>query len=263
MSNVLEHFKQAQEINKCVIPASLGGWAGIALVLALSTTGCATPPKETSATLSNGTSDSAPKQTVGTEPLTPVEQRMRAQSQAFDKTVWEGALIGGASTSLLMAVLSGQELAMLGGGAGAAAGGLAGSYVANKQKQYSNKEDVLNSMTADVRQSNADSRALIASVRAVIDEDKRRLAAVQQQVQSGQATQAALAAERRRIAENKAVMKQASQGAREKQAMFQDAERQFRAENPGTDTAPMQQQLSAFNQNIDTLDGLAQSISAA
>ena len=99
---------------------------------------------------------------------------MRAQSQAFDKTVWEGALIGGASTSLLMAVLSGQELAMLGGGAGAAAGGLAGSYVANKQKQYSNKEDVLNSMTADVRQSNADSRALIASVRAVIDEDKRR-----------------------------------------------------------------------------------------
>lgn len=246
-----------------VITPSLGACAPFALALALSTSGCATAPDEATATLANDASDSAPTQTAGGAPLTPVEQRMRAQSQAFDKTVWEGALIGGGSTSLLMAFLTGQELVMLAGGAGAAAGGLAGSYVANKQKHYANKEDVLNAMIADVRQSNADSRALIASVRAVIDEDKRRLAAVQQQVRSGQATQAALEAERRRINENKAVITQASRGASEKQAMFQDAERQFRAANPGTDTARMHEQLSAFNQNIDTLNGLVQSISAA
>ncbi|WP_295391798.1 hypothetical protein [uncultured Thiodictyon sp.] len=188
---------------------------------------------------------------------------MREQSRAFDKTVWEGSLVG-AGTSGLMAFLTGHELvALAGAGVGGAAGGLAGSYVAQKQKRYADKEDLLEAMTADVRQSNEETQSFIASVREVIDEDKRRLAAVQEQVRKGAATQAALESTRRHIADNRAVIAQASKGARERQAMFQGAERQFRTGNPGTNTARMQQQLDAFSQNIKTLDSLAQSVSAA
>jgi hypothetical protein len=235
----------------------------MALLLALLAAGCAQSPQTTVLSTSSGGGTTVSSQGAETVSLTPVERRMREQSQAFQRTVWEGALLGAGTTSLLAAFLTGQEMAMLAGGAGATAGGLGGAYIANKQKMYATKEAVLESMTADVRKSNLDTESLIASVREVIAEDRRRLAALQRQVSRSEAAGAALAAERRRIADNRAVMKQASQGAREKLSMFQGAERQYRQSNPGTNTARMQQQLNAFNQSIQSLDGLVQSVSAA
>jgi len=87
--------------------------------------------------------------------LTPEEQRLRKQSQAFQRTVWEGVLIG-ASAGALLGVFQGKDTegilkrALIGG----AVGGLAGAYIANKQKQYSNTEDQLDSMISDVQKSN-------------------------------------------------------------------------------------------------------------
>jgi len=196
--------------------------------------------------------------------LTPAERRMREQSRAFQKTVWEGALLG-AGVGTLYGVLRGERAqdvvkdALIGG----AVGGLAGVYVARKQQQYSSKEDQLDSMIADVRKSNDETQALIASVRAVIAEDQRRLAAVQTQVRKGQATAAALADTRSRIGDNQRIIAQASTGARDKQTLFRDAERRFRQDHPGTDTARMQRELDAYNNNIKTLDSLADSVSVA
>jgi hypothetical protein len=196
--------------------------------------------------------------------LTPAERRMRQQSRAFQKTVWEGALIG-ASAGTLYGVIRGERAqdvardALIGG----AAGGLAGVYVAHLQQKYATKEDQLEAMTADVQKSNQETQAFIASVREVINEDQRRLAAVEQQVRKGQATQAQLQATRRQIAANGQVVAQASKGAREKASMFAGAERQYRKDHPGTDTARLQRELDGFNKNIKTLDGLAQSVSVA
>lgn len=196
--------------------------------------------------------------------LTPAERRMRQQSRAFQKTVWEGVLIG-ASAGTLIGFIRGERPggvvrhALIGG----AAGGLAGLYVAHLQKKYANKEDQLEAMTADVKKSNQETAAFIASVREVIAEDKRRLAEVEQQVRKGQATQAQLQATRRQIADNRQVVAQAGQGAREKASMFAGAERQYRKDHPGADTARMKRELDAFNKNINTLDGLAQSVKVA
>lgn len=196
--------------------------------------------------------------------LTPAERRMRQQSRAFQKTVWEGVLIG-ASAGTLIGVIRGERPegvvrnALIGG----AAGGLAGLYVAHLQKKYATKEDQLEAMTADVKKSNQETAEFIASVREVIAEDKRRLAAVEQQVRKGQATQAQLQVTRRQIAANRQVVAQAGQGAREKASMFAGAERQYRKDHPGADTARMQRELDAFNKNINTLDGLAQSVKVA
>ncbi len=232
----------------CVTPGDIQGVSGAAPSW-LSTMGGSSP------TAAQSASD---------ESLTPAERRMREQSKAFQKTVWEGVLIG-AGAGTLWGVVQGDKAedvlkkALIGG----AVGGLAGAYVAHKQKQYSSKEDQLDSMIADVRKSNEETQALIVSVREVIAEDKRRLAAVQTGVRKGQATQGELDSTRRRVAENKTVIAQASKGAREKQAMFQGAEKQYRQDNPGSDTARMQRELDAFNNNIKTLDGLAGSVSVA
>lgn len=216
-------------------------------------------------TIAGGVQQQAPAApAASTQPLTPAEERMRQQSQAFQKTVWEGALIG-AGAGTLLGVLrhdSAQEVltkALIGG----AVGGLAGAYVAHKQKQFSSKEDQLDSMIADVRKTNQETEALIASVRQVIAEDKKELASVQKRLRGGQATPAEMEAARRRAADNQAVVAQANKGAREKQTMFQGAERQFRQDNPGTDTGRMQRELDAYNGNLKTLDSLAGSVSVA
>ena len=242
----------------------------IALMAMLLTAGCATPGG-----VDRGMTDTAPgfsadsggnsqaqAQTAVAESLTPAERRMREQSKAFQKTVWQGALIGAGTTGLI-GLLIGEEAAMVASLLGGAAGGLAGSYVAKKQKQFSNKEDVLNSMIADVRKSNAETQEFIASVREVIAEDQRRLAAVQQQVRKGQATQADLDSARRRIADNKQVIAQAGQGARERQGMFQGAEKIYHRHHPDSDTGGLQRELDAYHKNIQTLASLAQSVSTA
>jgi len=196
--------------------------------------------------------------------LTPAEQRMRDQSRAFQKTVWEGALIG-ASAGAIWGLVKGDDArdvmkkALIGG----AAGGLAGAYVAHKQKEYAGKEDQLDSMIADVRESNRLAEELAVSVREVIAEDKRRLASVQRDYKAGRATQAEIENARRRVSENKAVVAQASKGAREKYSMFEGAEREYRQQNPGTDTARLQSEIKAYNLQVETLDGLANTISAA
>jgi hypothetical protein len=196
--------------------------------------------------------------------LTPAERRMREQSRAFQRTVWEGALFG-AGAGALWGVIQRDDAkdvlkkALIGG----AVGGLAGAYIAHKQKQYSSKEDQLNSMITDVRESNQQTKELITSTREVIAEDKRRLAGVEKRYKAGQATEAELKATRTRISENKAVIAQATQGAREKSSMFEGAERAYRKENPDTNTATLQGEIKAFNQQIETLDGLADTLSVA
>jgi len=251
----------------------LAAGGAVMILSALLGTGCVTPGDTISGSVASASnwvqSATSGGATAGQyEPqdanLTPAEQRMRQQSRAFQKTVWEGALLG-ASAGAVWGVIRGDDTkdilkkALIGG----AVGGLAGTYVAHKQSQYASKEDQLDSMIADVRESNRQTEELIVSVREVIAEDKRRLASAQKRFQAGQITEAELASTRQRITANKAVVAQATKGAREKHAMFDGAQREYRQRNPGTDTARLQGELDAYNQQIQTLDGLANTISAA
>jgi hypothetical protein len=248
-----------------------GGRVAIAIIALLTTTKCvstgdiqgmvgAAPGWISNIPGSNQTT----AETTSSASLTPAEQRLREQSHAFQKTVWEGALVG-AGAGTVYGVIRGDKGTdllrdvLIGG----AVGGLAGAYVAHKQEQYSSKEDQLDSMIADVRKSNQETEELIASVRQVIAEDKKRLAAVEQQVRKGQATQADLDGTRRRIADNQAVITNARTGAREKLAMFRGAEQQFRRDHPGANTGGMQRELDTYNKNLATLDGLAGHVAVA
>lgn len=196
--------------------------------------------------------------------LTASERRMREQGRKFDKTVWQGALIGAAGGAL-WGVIKGDDTKDIFKKAaiGAAAGGLAGAYIAHKQRQYSNKEDQLESMIVDVRKSNTESKELIASAREVIAEDKRRLAAVESRYKQGAATSKDLQHERVRLADNRKVVKNAVTGAKKKQSMFSGAKKEFEQQNPDVDTQRFQSALETYNEHIDTLDGLAEGIAVA
>ena len=250
---------------------SSGGQVAMTLVTVLTTAGCVTPggiqgmAGAAPGWLSNITdSRQSTAETTSNASLSPAERRMREQSRAFQKTVWEGALIG-AGAGTLYGVIRGEtggnlvRDALIGG----AVGGLAGAYVAHKQQQYSNKEDQLDSMIVDVRKSNQETVELIKTVRLVIAQDKQRLAAVERQLRKGQATQGEVDAARRQIADNQAVLAQARKGAHEKQAMFRGAEQQYRRDHPGTDTGRMRRELEAYNKNLATLDGLAGNVAVA
>lgn len=196
--------------------------------------------------------------------LSPAEQRMRQQSRAFQRTVWEGALIGAGAGALWGALAGDDTKGILTKTAiGGAVGGLAGAYVASKQKEFASAEDQLDSMIADVRQSNREAESLIASIREVIAEDRRRLAAVEQRHRAGQATAADLAATRKRAEANRAIARDAANGAREQYAMYSNAERGYRAENPTVGTDELKRELGSFRKQIDTLDELADSITVA
>jgi uncharacterized membrane protein len=196
--------------------------------------------------------------------LTRSERRMREQSKNFERTVWGGALIGAAGGAL-WGVIGGDRATDVFKKAaiGAAVGGLAGTYIAHKQKQYSDKEDQLDSMIADVRASNRDAETLIVSTRDVLAEDKRRLASVKRQYKQGAATREDLQREKARIRANRDVVTKASGGAKEKFSMFKGAKREYENQNPGTDTKRFENELETYNEHIQALDELATDISVA
>ncbi len=200
-----------------------------------------------------------PKENYGYEgTLSPSEQALREQAEKFDKTVWQGLLIGAIAGTAIGAVVGGDAESAVGGAiVGASVGALAGMYVANKQKLYASKEDQLNSMIGDVKTSNQNTEALIRDIRAVIAEDQRRLADIQARYHRGKATEAEVTQERARIWGNRKVAEKATLGAKDQYQLFDGAKQDFERQNPGLATQNLARELSAYRKAIDTLDSVA------
>jgi len=196
--------------------------------------------------------------------LSASEEKLREQGRKFDKTVWEGVLIGAVAGTLIGAVAGGDAEDAVGGAiVGGSIGALAGMYVAHKQKLYASAEDQLDSMIVDVRASNRGAEALIADAKTVLAEDKRRLAAVQDRYQKGQVTERELEQERARVWGNKKVVETAAVGARDQYRMFEGAKSSFEKQNPGTTTRSFDQELGAYQRSVDLLDSVAASMAKA
>lgn len=123
-------------------------------------------------------------------PLTPAEERMRAQAADFHRTVGEGvaagallgAMLGAATGAAVKGKKRGEGAAIgaaIGALAGGVAGGAAGAYYADKKRQYASAEMRLDAIIAELRQQNASLAALVESTRAVAADDRERLAAIE------------------------------------------------------------------------------------
>jgi hypothetical protein len=200
-----------------------------------------------------------PEENYGfTGELSASEKALRERSKAFDRTVWQGVLIGAVAGTAIGAVAGGDaEDAVSGAIIGASLGALAGIYVAKKQQKFANQEDQLDSMTNDVRIANQNTEELIANIRAVIAEDERRLAEVQARYQRGQATAVAVQQERGRIWSNRTVVEKAALGAKDQYQVFEGAKRKVEQSHPAAATQAFAREINAYHQSIDALDKIA------
>ena len=233
------------------------------------------PPSEADVGSSTARPSTGPKsERPGYEgELSPAEQELREQSRKFDRTVWEGALLGVVAATASRTdvkvfpipfgfVVVGRHAeppaaeAAIGGSLGA----LAGMYLAEKQKRYVNAEDQLNAMIADVRTYNENVQALIAGAQTVLAEGRRRLQAMEASARQGQATEEERVKERARVLANRKVVDNAATGARDQREMFAAARRTFAESKPGTSTRILELELQAYRRNIDQLDAVAQAM---
>ncbi|MBK1694363.1 hypothetical protein CKO09_06355 [Chromatium weissei] len=206
-----------------------------------------------------------PKENYGyTGELSASERALRERSKAFDRTVWQGVLIGAVAGTAIGAITGGDAEDAVGGAIiGASVGALAGIYVAKKQQQFASQEDQLEAMTNDVRKANRQTEELIASIRIVIAEDKRRLANVQKRYQRGQATEEEVKQEQARVWSNRTVVEKATLGAKDQYQMFEGAKRKVEQSHSPTATQAFAREVKTYRQSIDALDKITANMAKA
>lgn len=192
------------------------------------------------------------------------ERELRRRSRNFNRTIIEGAAYGAAAGALI-GLLSDRDAktTALYSLAGAGVGALAGTYLANKQRQYSAAEDQLDSMIADVRKSNDDTRQFISSARQVIAEDRRRLNEANARYAAGKSNKAELDRAVARARANREVIKKTKADAHKQADVYAKAEQDFKSTNPNTSTSGLSSELSAFRDSLNTLDEVATGLERA
>lgn len=190
-------------------------------------------------------------------PLTPDEQRLREDAEAFNTTVAEGALAGclvGGLLGLAMAKNKGQG-ALAGCAAGGVTGGATGYYVAQKQQNYASAERRLGATIVDVRQDNQrlvgmveTNRRIIAADRAKIEDIDRSLAANRISAEQARAQMAA-------VDDNRAYLEKTLSNLRERQKMYKEAAPTLKAQGTKQQAAELDREIASLETQVKQLEG--------
>jgi hypothetical protein len=150
------------------------------------------------------------------------EQDLARRSAAMQRTIFEGAatgaVLGGAVGALWGRGDDFEERlrdAATGAAVGAAVGAAAGAYVGHLQQNYATREAQLTRLRSDIQRTNAETEAAIVSMRAVVAQHRRDLAAARA------AGPAEAAAEEERARGNLRNMTQLIAGAEDRLEHFQ------------------------------------------
>lgn len=111
------------------------------------------------------------------QPETPAEREMRLRIDRLQSTVGEASLFGAAGGALIGGFTGGISGAMQGAQIGRLGGVTAGAYVRQLQAQYAAREDLLDAIVVDLRETNAELEASIAAMRVLVAERRAVLAA--------------------------------------------------------------------------------------
>jgi len=213
-------------------------------VAALLTGGCAT----------GGGKDRAQAE-ASTPTLTSQEQTLRENENSFQRTVGEGAAIGGLIGGLVgLAVGGNARAAALGAGTGALIGGATGYYVAKRKEEFTTEEARVDSMIADVKQDNEKLQTYVATARQVIAADKKKLAEIKQLFESKQVS---LDEARQRLSlveENRDLIQTALTNLQVRHKDYAEAVEKARAESPTDNLRDMEVEIAAMEGNINSLE---------
>lgn len=203
--------------------------------------------------------------TTPSRPLTPEEQRMRAQAADFNRTIAEGVVFGallgamaGAATGAAVKSKNRGEGAAIGAAIGALAGGVlggaAGSYYADKKQQYANEEQRLNSIIADLRQQNTELAKLVDSTRIVVAADQQRLNQIDQDLASKRISRQQAQRQLAAVDENIRFLQQTVSTLRERRADWQAVADNARADTASGRVQQMDQEIDRLEQQIRLME---------
>lgn len=195
---------------------------------------------------------------------TPAERKLCEQAAAFNKTVWQGALTG-ALLGLAYTLLSGGDTdeALQNAALGAAVGALAGAYVANKQSEYADQEDVLNSMINDVHLKNQEVQGLINSMQAIIANDQSRLVELDARYKQQLLAREELDRELKKVNRNREEIIAITKKATEQLLVFTASKKEYETKYPSTSTTAYSDEIQRLQNNIETMRQISSRLSYA
>jgi hypothetical protein len=186
------------------------------------------------------------------------ERELAGHAVAMQRTVLEATATGAVLGAAIGALWRDESLedrlrgAAAGGALGAAAGAAAGSYVAHLQQRYATREAQLERLRADIERTNAETAAAIETMRRVVAQQRRDLAAARE---SGETE--ALAAEQRTARSNLQSMAAIIEGAEGRLEEFSSTRALQLVEGEGTgvdaEIAELGGRIAAMRQIAGTL----------
>lgn len=204
------------------------------------------------------------------ETLTPAQARMRQQSADYNRTILEGvgmgALAGGAIGAGIGATTSSENRGMaaligaaIGAFTGAVAGGISGSYYANKKEQYANEEQRLDAVIADISTENQKLEALNRTTQDVVTEDTCKLDGIQQGLAAKKITQVQAQRELASIDGDRRVIETTITNLKKRRDEWNQVAAEARQERMagagGAKMADVDRQIEQLNQQIALMQG--------
>jgi uncharacterized protein HemX len=190
------------------------------------------------------------------QPLTPEEERLRAQADDFNVTVSQAAIAGAVIGGVLGALLNrnnrakGAAVGVMAGGALGAAGGY---YVAQRKQAYANEQARLDGMINDVDADNQRLTAFISNTRSVIAKNKAELEEMERQIASGQKKQSDKRALLAKVETNRDTVADALKQLRENEEQYQLASNQMSTDT-AADTSEMDAEIRELSNQISQLE---------
>lgn len=182
--------------------------AALAPMIALSLPACAV----------NSGDPVAAQKAFSWQPETVEEKALRQKAEALQATVGEGGMAGFTVGALIGGLTGGMQGAFAGARLGRFIGAASGAYVRGLQEGFANREAQLNQLAADLEANNRDLESAIATMRAVLGQQRARLAAARA---SGNGLAVRQAQEQ--ASGNLAIMNKAIEAAVQRQNVFGEA----------------------------------------
>jgi predicted nucleic acid-binding Zn-ribbon protein len=127
-------------------------------------------------------------------------------------------------------------------------------YVQTKRTQYANNEVRLQSMIQDVRADNARLRRVVGSAQEVVDEDRRRIEAIDRAYAQRRISLAEARAQMAAVDNNRAYLEQTLANLKQREREWRRVADQERHRSPGAAMAAMDQEIDRLQKHIASLE---------
>lgn len=184
------------------------------------------------------------------------QRRLHQQADAFNTPVWKIPLLGCTGQNPVAVLLKLDPIDILStlsepvdaASPDCSITAIAESYVANRQQEYTDSRQVLDSIIADISRKNQQLNDLIDTMQVVVAENERKVTALNKQYEQGSITVDILFRELALVKVDRDRIARVLLSAMNQLYFFQDAKADYEKNNPDIDTAKLDDEISRFQE---------------